>query len=212
MSTHNLEAFSVSHVGLLSNTGAEDPLGDIYGVRSASMAADIGQVSNTGDDAELSKWFFFNSATITITGGYIPFDALSLITGVPIYDYVDLAAYTAGTFATDVAGRTTAAASAGHIFETELWAEQAMNSASRPMVVRMPSRDSAGRMRLLDFLFYKVSFSPINFNGPTYKAILEVNFAGTATMSDRDEAGNLLGTLPDGRAIRSCGRLMSKPG
>jgi hypothetical protein len=213
MATHNIEAFSVSHAAFLNGTtGAEEAEGDLFGVRSASMAADIGSAQNTGDDAELSTWYWFNRATITVTSGFIPFDALSLATGTPIYDYADLAAYTAGTFAADTAAKTAARASAGHIFETELWTEQSMNIPTRPMLIRMPSKDSAGRVRLLDMVLYKVSFSPINFTGPTYKAFLETNFSATASMSSVDETGTSLGVLPDGRAIKSVGRLISRPG
>lgn len=237
MSTHRVEAFSVSHAALLDGTtGAEAVDGDIFGVRSASLAADIGNFDNTGDDAVLSSWFWFNFATITVESGFIPFDLLSLLTGTPTKDYVDLAAYTAGTdvgpkpvrssfptgttgdtsYATALATYTTAytaaQASPGHIFEQELWPEQSMNTAPMPVLVRMPSKDSKGRIRLLDFVLYRVQFSPINFTGPSYKTGLTVNYSGRAVMSDVDETGNSLGTLPDGRAIRSVGRLINKPG
>lgn len=233
MSTHRVEAFSVSHAALLNGTtGAEQADGDIFGVRSASLAADIGNFDNTGDDAVLSSWFWFNFATVTVEAGYIPFDLISLMTNTPIKDYADLAAYTAGTtltpipaavttgttaeIAASLAAYNTAVAArennAAHIFEQELWSDQSMNVAPMPMLVRMPSKDSKGRIRLLDFVLYRVQFSPINFTGPSYKAGLTINYAGRAVMSDVDETGTNLGTLPDGRAIRSVGRLISRPG
>lgn len=213
MSTHKVEAFSLSHASLLNGiTGAEEVLGDVYGVRSATLAADIGNADNNGDDAILSSWYWFNFATVTIEGGYIPFDMVSLMTGTPVYDYADAAAYAAGTPATTPTAVTAAEAGAGHIFEQELWTLQSMNTAPFPMLVRMPSKDSAGRIRLLDFVLYRVQFSPINFTGPSYKTGLTVNYSGKAVMSDVDEKGESLGNLPDGRAISSVGRMISRPG
>lgn len=213
MATHRVEAFSVSHAAILNGTtGAEETDGDIFGVRSASLAADIGNFDNTGDDAVLSSWFWFNFATVTVESGFIPTDMVALITGTPVVDYLDSDDYTAGTAATAGAETTAALAATTHVFDQELWTEQSINSAPRPMLIRMPSKDSAGHVRLLDFVLYRVQFSPINFTGPAYKAGLTVNYSGRAVMSEVNEKGTNLGTLSDGRQIKSVGRLINRPG
>jgi hypothetical protein len=217
MSTHTVEAFSVSHAAILDGTtGAEAVNGDIFGVRSAALAADIGSFDNTGDDAVISSWYWFNFATLTITGGFIPFSMIELLTGIPVRDYATSSAYAAKTpldrsSATYQADLTAAVGNPQHVFEQELWTDQSMITAPKPVLIRMPSRDSAGVIRLLDFVLYRVQFSPINFTGPSYKAGLEVSYTGRAVMTDRDEKGMSLGTTTDGRAIRSVGRMISRP-
>jgi hypothetical protein len=77
-----VEGFSLSHAAILNGTtGAEEAAGDIYGVRTGTIAVDTGNYDNTGDDAVLSSWFWFNYATVTIQSGYMPFDTISLLSG-----------------------------------------------------------------------------------------------------------------------------------
>jgi hypothetical protein len=80
--------------------------------------------------------------------------------------------------------------------QTDLWHEDSFNVDDRPMMVKMPSKDSRGVA--LDMLLglYKVSFAPITFNGPSYKEGLKINYNGTALRSLYNELGV---AFPDGK-------------
>lgn len=182
MAAPTVEAFSVSHAAILDgSTGAE--AADIYGVRDGTVEIDSDSYNNTGDDAILSVWNWFNLATVTISSGFIPFDVVSLMTGAPI---------------------TSSGTAPDDFYSIGLWNESSLNQPSRPVLLRCPSKDKAGTPRNLDFLLYKVQFQPIKFDGPSYKNGLVVSYTGQALMSDVDELG---ATLTD----RAVGRLVSRP-
>jgi hypothetical protein len=61
-----------------------------------------------------------------------------------------------------------------------------------------------GAIRTIDFVLYRVQFGPINFDGPSYKSGLLLNYTGRATMSNKDEAGTTL-------TKRSIGRIINHP-
>lgn len=179
-----IEGFSLSHAAILSgSTGLEESFGDIYGVREGSLAADIGNFDNTGDDSVLSTWLWFNFATVTVTGGYIPFEMVALLTG--------------GTI-------TSSGSDPNDYYSLPLWTETSLNQPVRPMLIRVPAKDSAGEPRNLDIILYRVQFNPINFDGPSYKNGLTVNYSGKALMSSTDETGSTL-------ADRAIGRLIDRP-
>lgn len=180
MST-NFEGFSVSHAAILNGTtGAEEA--DIYGIREGSVELDTDSYDNTGDDAVLSTWNWFNFATVSITSGYIPFETVSLLTGVP---------YTSsGTGATLK-------------YEMPLWSEKSLNAPARPLLIRVPSKDSDGNPMSMDFVLYKVQFEPMSFDGPSYKDGLVVNYGGRALMHDKDETGEDLTDRAVGRLVIS---------
>jgi Zn-dependent M28 family amino/carboxypeptidase len=79
-----------------------------------------------------------------------------------------------------------------------------MNTSPKPVLVRIPSKDSAGAARRLDLILYRVQFGPFTFNGPAYKAGMEVSFAGRALASTINEVGTV---WPDGK--KRVGRLVS---
>lgn len=79
----NVEAFSVVNAAILDGTTAAAQT-DIYGVRTASLAPDLGQFDNTGDDAVLSSWNWFNFATLTVESGYIGFDLYAKLSGATV--------------------------------------------------------------------------------------------------------------------------------
>lgn len=186
MSTRTFEGFSVSHAVVLDGTtGAEDVRGDIYGVRDGSLDVDIDSYDNTGDEAVLSSWFWFNYANLTVTAGYIPFELLFLLTGATITS--------SGT------------APADH-YTIPIWTEGSLNQPTRPVLVRVPSKDSGGVTRVFDIVLYKVQFNPISFDGPAYKDGLVVNYSGRALLSDKDEKGTTLGA-----GNRAIGKLVNKP-
>jgi hypothetical protein len=175
------EGFSISHAAILNgSTGVEEEFGDIYGVRSGTIAADTGNYDNTGDDYVLSSWFWLNFATVTVEAGYLPFKTIALLSG---------------------ASLTSSGAGAGTTYEMGLWEEDSVNQPTRPMLIRVPSKDSDGAIRVMDFLLYKVIFGPINFTGPSYKSGLLLNYTGRAVISDKNEKGVTLAKRAIGRIV-----------
>jgi hypothetical protein len=184
--TRVFEGFSISHAGILNGTtGAEEALGDIYGVRDGSLDVDTDSYDNTGDEAVLSTWSWFNFATVTVQAGYVPFDLIGLIAG----DVV----VSSGTAPADY-------------YNVPMWSEKSLNQPRRPMLLRVPSKNAAGTPRSFDFVLYAVQFDPFGFDGPTYKDGLLLNYSGRALMSSVDEAGVSLGT-----GNRAIGRLVNRP-
>ena len=190
MATFNVEGFSVSHAVVLDGTdGSEEADGDLYAVRSGSLEVDMDTFDNTGDDAVLSQWIWFNYANVNIEMGFLPFKFVSLVTGATI----------TSSGSDPVDGGPT------HI-ELPLWEIRSLNQPRRPILVRVPSKDSTGNVRLLDIVLYSCQFKPMAFDGPSYKDGLLVNYSATALVSEADEAGTAL--TGDDRAI---GRAISKP-
>lgn len=184
MAGNTFEGFSVSHAAILDGTtGAE--AADIYGIREGSVELDTDTFDNTGDNTVLSTWNWFNFATVSITSGFVPFSTLSLMTGVP-YE-------SSGT-------------GAATTYEMPLWDERELNTQPRPVLIRVPSKDSDGVARNMDFVLFKVQFEPISFDGPSYKDGLVINYTGKALLTDKDETG---ADLPDG--TRAVGRLVNAP-
>lgn len=182
MATTIVEGFSLSHCAILDgSTQAE--LADIYGVREASLDVDTDSYDNTGDDTILSTWSWFNFATLTVQAGYVPFGVVALLSGATL---------------------TSSGAAPGDYYNLPLWNEGSLNTPARPVLIRVPSKDSAGLSRTLDIVLYKVQFDPISFDGPSYKDGLVINYSGKALMSAKDEVG---GNLSE----KAIGRLISRP-
>lgn len=185
MTTRTIEGFSISHAAILDGSIrgelAGPDLGDIYGVRDGALSTDEGQFDNTGDDAVLSSWFWFNHVNVTVKAGYISFDTYANMSGEAV---------------------TSSGAGANEILSVPLWTQESLNTPQKPMLVRVPAKDSDGATRELDFVLFKVQFAPIKFEGPSYKAGLVVDYSGRAVLSSKDELGN---TLPR----RAIGRLIS---
>ncbi len=184
MSSTVVEGFSLTHAAILDGTtGAEEVDGDIYGVRSGTLAVDTGNYDNTGDDFVLSSWNWFNFATVTVQAGYIPFQTIALLSGLTV---------------------SSGGSGANDQYAVQLWEETSLNTPPRPMLIRVPAKDKDGVIRTLDFVLYRVNFGPISFDGPSYKSGLLLNYSGRAVMSDKDEAGV---SLPR----KAIGRLISRP-
>lgn len=191
MANPTVEGFSLSHAAILNgSTGVEEEFGDIYGINSGSMELDQDSFDNTGDDTILSTWYWANKVNLTIQAGYIPFETISLITGSVI---------------------KSSGSGANQSFEIPLWEENAMNTQPRPMLVRVPSKDKLGAVRVLDFILFKVQFQPISFDGPAYKEGLKINYNGSALFSDTDEKGNPVLDSRTGQRSKAVGRLLSRP-
>jgi hypothetical protein len=188
-----VEGFSISHAAILDGTSGGYPFGgpsdatdgDIYGVRDGSLEPDLDSYDNTGDDTVLSRWFWFNFVNVSVSGGYVPLKMVALLTGETIQS---------------------SSTGANTVYSLPLWTQASLNVAPKPMLIRVPSKDSTGKIRTIDIVLYKVQFQPITFDGPTYKDGLVINYAGTALSSSLDEKGQ---TLPNGQV--SIGRFMSKP-
>lgn len=195
MATKRFEGFSVSRAIILDGATLADNWiqsmgGDLYGVRTASLAANTGNYDNTGEDAVLSAWFWIENATLTVESGYVPFDTIASLTGDVITS--------SGTAPNDT-------------YSLPLWSEDSVNVAPKPVLIRMPSKDSEGVIRTMDFVLYKVQFSPISFTGPAYKSGLLLNYSGRAVLSLTDETGNQL-FKPDGvTPTRAIGRMVNRP-
>lgn len=191
MANPTVEGFSLSHAAILNgSSGIEEEFGDIYGINSGSMELDQDSFDNTGDDTILSTWYWANKVNLTIQAGYIPFETISLITGSVV---------------------KSSGSGANQSFEIPLWEENAMNTQPRPMLVRVPSKDKLGAVRVLDFILFKVQFQPISFDGPAYKEGLKVNYNGSALFSDTDEKGNPVLDSRTGKPSKAVGRLLSRP-
>lgn len=186
------EGFSLSHAAILDGQSddAQASFGDIYGVRSGSIALSVQSFDNTGDDAVLSTWYWADKATVTITSGYVPFQTISLITGSQI---------------------TSSGTGNSAVFNLPLWEQNSMNTSPRPMMIRVPAKDSLGNVRQMDFILYRVQFEPISFTGPDYKAGLLLNYTGTALQSAYDEKGNPVLDSVTNQPSKSIGRLVAGP-
>lgn len=191
MATPIVEGFSLSHAAILDGTtGAEAVDGDIYGVRSGSIELDTDSYDNTGDDAILSTWYWFNKATLTVQSGYVPFNTIALMSNSKV---------------------TSSGSAPNDYYMLPLWEQRSLNVAPRPVLIRVPSKDKDGVLRTLDFVLYKVQFQPFSFDGPTYKDGLLLNYTGTALMSDKDEKGSPVLDSVTGQASKQIGRLISRP-
>lgn len=177
-----VEGFSLSHAAILDGTtGAE--VADIYGIREGTLEVDTDNYDNTGDDAVLSSWQWFNFATLSVQSGFIPLELVALLSGATI---------------------TSTGSAPSDSYSMPLWGENSLNTSAYPVLVRIPSKTSDGAARVLDFVLYKVQFGPISFDGPSYKDGLLVSYSGKATMADKDEKGVAL-------TERSIGRIVSAP-
>ncbi len=177
-----IEAFSISHAAILNGTTGADQA-DIYGVREGTVEIDSDSYSNTGDDSILSVWNWFNLATVTVTSGFLSYSMMSLITGATI---------------------TSSGGVGSDFWNHPLWNQSSLNQPTRPVLLRCPSKDSAGNPRSLDIVLYKCQFQPIRFDGPSYKNGLSVSWTAQALMSTVDEKQT---TLTD----PAIGRLVSRP-
>ena len=185
-----VEGFSLSHAAILNGTtGIEETFGDIYGIRSGSLELDQDSYDNTGDDGILSTWNWANKVNVTIQAGYIPFETLSLLSGTKV---------------------KSSGAAATATYEMNLWEDRAMNTTPRPMVLRVPSKDHQGQVRVLDFILYKVQFQPFSFDGPSYKEGLLLNYNGTALKSTIDEKGQPVLDSVTGLPGSAYGRIVSR--
>jgi hypothetical protein len=203
MSNATIEGFSLSHVAILDGeTGAEEVDGDIYGVRSATLAADTGNYDNTGDDKTLSSWYWFNFGTLTVEAGYVPWKLIRLLSGAAI-EYSDDVTSPTPTWsnALPLDSDTTARALTTDGYRMSLWNESSLNQPAKPVLIMVPAKDRFGTPRSFSLVLYRVQFSPFNFTGPSYKSGLLLNYTGRAVMSEYDEKQQPLADPAIGRML-----------
>lgn len=174
--TQIFEGFSISHAQILSGTqsfedaafAAYDDDFDIYGISDASMEPDTDSYDNVGDDVTLSVWNWLNKVEIALQAGYISLPVASEITGRPI---------------------TTAGTLAAVQYRFDIWHEDDFNVSSKPVMLKMPSKDSRGAARDLLVGVYSFGFGAMTFEGPANKDGLKVNYNGVAAYTMYDELG-----------------------
>lgn len=186
------EGFSVTHAQILGGTetfaqaianATPSVAEDIYGVNDASLDPQMDEYDNEGDDAVLSTWSWFKYADVAVQAGYVSFPLIAALTGQDVYS--------SGT-------------GAGITYAVDLWADDAINVAPFPMIIKMPSKDRDKKIQTLTIGLYSVQFKPITFDGPKYKDGLKINYNGRAVPSLIDEKGV---AFVDGK--RRTGRLIS---
>jgi hypothetical protein len=190
MASPIVEAFSLSHVAILDGTTGLDALdGDVYGVNSASIELDADSFDNVGDDLIRSTWNWGNRGNLSVQAGYLSFNNLASIYGIPVIS---------------------SGAGNAQTFSMLAWERKSMNPAPKPVLIRMPSRDKFGISRNLDIILFRVQFAPFTFDGPAYKDGLKINYTGQALFSDVDEKGV---TVRDsaGNPTEAIGRIFSGP-
>lgn len=180
--TTTVEGFSVSHAAILDGLVSAEEVQDIYGIREGSLDVDTDSFDNTGDDQVLSSWSWINFATVSITSGFVSFDLLALLNGTTL---------------------VSSGVDAATNYSLPLWNEKSMNQPTRPLLLRIPSKDNAGTPRLFDIILYRCQFQPMTFTGPTYKDGLTVSYTAKALMSAIDETGTALTEKAVGRLVSS---------
>lgn len=180
--TTTIEGFSLSHAAILDGTVTAAEISDIYGIREGSLDVDTGSFDNTGDDQVLSTWNWINFANVSITSGFVPFSLISLLYGATL---------------------TSSGTGDAITYSIPLWNEKANNQPSRPMLIRVPSKDQNQVPRTFDIILYKVQFAPFTFSGPTYKDGMVINYTGRALLSNVDEKGSVLAEKAVGRLVSS---------
>jgi hypothetical protein len=175
-----VEGFSISHAAILDGADPGAELADIYGVREGTLDVDTDSFDNTGDNTVLSTWSWINFATLSITSGYVPLSVLSTLYGATL---------------------TSSGTAESITYSLPLWNEKSQNQPSRPVLLRVPSKDSGGLPRRLDIILYKVQFDPFSFDGPAYKDGLVLNYSGRALLSSVDEKGVALTEKAVGRLL-----------
>lgn len=186
-----IEAFSLSHAQILNGTTSfltalattATAAEDVYGVSEASVAPKTDEFDNEGDDVVLSNWSWLNFADVSVKAGYLSFPLIAALSGQTI-------------FSSTAGGK--------QILALDLWHEDSMNIAPKPMIVKMPSKDEDGTPADFVIGLYRVQFKPITFDGPKYKDGLKVNYDGKALYSTKDEMGV---TFADGK--KRVGRLIA---
>lgn len=138
-----------------------------------------------------------NTTAVVVTfGGALANSAVGPISA----DDADLVGGTIGAVAQTTPGH--AATKAG--YGMDLWHEDSIATAPKPMTIKMPSKDENGVPADFVIGLYKVQFKPITFDGPAYRDGLKINYDGNALQSAVDEMG-----VPFSDGKKRFGRLLA---
>jgi hypothetical protein len=196
--TEIFEGFSFTHASLLGGTGSLYGAGNygaglygtgqagtesavLYAARTATIEQAVSEIPSMADDIAIGVWDVLADATLTVEAGFISFDALAAITGLPA---------------------SSSGAAPGDYYALPLWELPAANVTALPVLLRANGRDSLARTREIDLLLYQVQLTWLQITGPAYKNGVGASYAGKIIPSTTDEQGTYLGgRLEFGRVI-----------
>lgn len=169
-----VEGFSISHVQILDPSVVESDTfsGDMYGVRSAAIKANVDTVEEMSNDIAISSWSNISTLDIEVEAGYISFQMMARLNWHP-------------ATIEGLAPRTVRE-------KVALYPNGFRNTGYVSMAFRLPARDEFGNPMYMDFMLYKVKMQPIEFGDIKYKTGMSVNYAAKAFLSTTDEDGNSL--------------------
>ncbi len=176
------EGFSLSRVGVLGVTGTEQV--PLSAAQAVTLVPDVTSSALLMDDELNGVWYSMTKASLTVTNGFMNWNALSQIAGTPVSS--------TGTAPNDY-------------FGLPLWTQYQHNKPSFPMAFRATAKNTVSSPRTLEFILYKVQLAVLDFTGTVYKGGLGVSYSGTVLLSSVDEAGNNL-------AQQEFGRIITMPG
>lgn len=166
-----LEGFSISHVAIIDPYDPTPEMrdGDLYGVRSASIEANVDSVDEFSNDVAIGMWNSVSTLDISVTSGYVSLDFLARLNG--------SSPPTGGLVPETVEQRH------------EYLPVRSLNHQFVSMLFRVPAKDKNGYPMYLDFVLYRVKLAPVSFGEMSYKEGLEVSYSGKAFLSRVDETG-----------------------
>jgi hypothetical protein len=181
-----VESFSLSHVAVLDGAVShEHLLGDLYGVRSATMELESTVHENLVDGVVLSHWSIFKKASLRVSAGFLP---IRLFT--PVLGSLPRERPQGGMSA-------------------PLWEERQQYAPTVSMLVTVPARDQEGTARPIHFVLYRVQFEPISFSPQAYKAGATFDYTASALMSSVDETGSPVLDSITGLPSSAIGRILT---
>jgi hypothetical protein len=168
-----LEAFSITHVGVIQGAlKTESFSGDIYGVRSASIKAQISENLEFSNDVAVGVSANVEYLEIAVSSGYISWDILNAT----------------NVFQTDIVGLYPESAA----FQAPLYPNQSPRSPYVSMIFKAPAKDSAGNVREVKFILYRCQLLPIEFSSLSYKEGLVTTYRAKSFLSTSDENNQLI--------------------
>lgn len=201
-----MEAQSFSHAAILSPvTGLE--VAPLYACRSATLTPVFDSLDNTQDDSLMGTWYSLRSAELSVTAGFISWQALA-----------------------DIGGTAISGPDASGKYGLSLWREFMGSNPEVPVILSAPARDLhfapelswhdiAGGGRSFTIVLYAVRLKGFSIDSVSYKTGVQFSYGGTAIPSSTDEAGNPLpGSYYSGQTPTapgtglSIGRILSTPG
>lgn len=179
-----IEGFSISHVSILNpqqlGTTADEI--DLYGVRQASIQANIETEEEYSNSVAIGSWSSVGTLDVSVESGYISLELMSRMMGIVHPPTAGMAPETVKQI-------------------LPLYPKGSQRLGFVSMLFRMPARDAYGNRMDMDFLLYRVKVSTMEFGGFSYKDGLSVSYTAKAFLSDRDETLAILDRPAFGRLL-----------